>query len=174
MGSLMFLALRIKLPKKVKRNLDKLEEGYVPYDGSAAKHKIPHVTVVPPRGIFGLEDWKRAIRGVENIPTEFKVTGFGSFWDSSKLGFWGNLNADIGIDSPHLTLFDCKENEREVKRALEEYGDLFEGYIGLRLEVSSLAVIERDKGIIYEAKAPSRQTSLQDILERPNHESDNT
>lgn len=166
-----FLALKVRLTEGIKEDLQNLKGDYVPYDGSGAEHKIPHVTVVPPQGILGLEDWKKAIRGVENIPTEFEVTGFGSFWNSSKLGFWGNLDADIGIDSPHLTLFDCRGNEGEVKRALKEYGGLFERYVGQRLEVASLAVIERNEGIVYEVKAPSHQTSLEDVAGGSNRES---
>ncbi|KXB00929.1 hypothetical protein AKJ41_03495 [candidate division MSBL1 archaeon SCGC-AAA259O05] len=140
------------MPEKVKQGLDKLEEGYVPYNGSAAEHKIPHVTVVPPQEDFSMKDWKKEIEKIEDIPTKFEVTGFGSFWNSSKLGFWGELNANIGVDSPHLTLFDCC-NSGEVEEARKTYNFLFGKYVGLELDVISLAVIKRNEGPVHEVKS---------------------
>ncbi|KXA90214.1 hypothetical protein AKJ62_01345 [candidate division MSBL1 archaeon SCGC-AAA259D14] len=159
-----FLALKVELPEEIKQSLDKLEEGYVPYDGSAGEHKIPHVTVVPPREDLSIEDWKKEIGKTEDIPAEFEVTGFGSFWESSKFGFWGNLDADIGVGSPHLTLLDCGEKEG-VDEARENLGSLFEKYVGLKIDVVSLAVVKKNEGVVYEVKSPSHQAQLKEFAE---------
>ena len=157
-----FLAFRVKLTDEIKEKLDSIDEEFVVYDGSEAEHKIPHVTIVGPRKSFDVDDWKEKIdEKIEETPTKFAITSFNSFWSSSKLGFKGALNGKVDVETPHLVLFDCEKGDEGTKRVWSEYEPTFSDFEGVELDIESVAVIQKDRGIVYEEKVVGKGDSTE-------------
>ncbi|KXB07703.1 hypothetical protein AKJ51_00310 [candidate division MSBL1 archaeon SCGC-AAA382A20] len=153
-----FLAFSVKLTDEIKEKLESVDDDFIVYEGSQAEHKIPHITVVGPRKTFDKDDWKEKVEEkIEKTPTKFTITSFNSFWDSSKLGFKGELNGKVDVDTPHLVLFDCKKDKEGTKSAWGRYEPIFSKFEGTELKIKSVAVIEKDKGSIYEEEINQKE-----------------
>lgn len=144
-----FLALLVDLPCEVGARLEDVGEECIPYDGSAAAHKIPHITLVPPRTLR-IEEWEEKVEELSVLPSYFEVESFEPLWNTGKLGFMGSLSVGIGLDAPHVTLLDLESSgEREAEDIVDECEDTFSEFEGVRIETTSVAVIERGEGPIY-------------------------
>jgi hypothetical protein len=142
-----FLALTVTLPDEIQEDLTDVD-GTV-YDSSTAPHKMPHITVIPPRKTFDEKDWQEEIDNLDELPTSLTVISFNSFWNSSKFGFKGKLDADTDVETPHVTLFDCGDPD-DAEQAWKAHIDTFEQYEGRELAIESIAVIEKGEGVVYE------------------------
>ncbi|KXA93480.1 hypothetical protein AKJ66_01935 [candidate division MSBL1 archaeon SCGC-AAA259E22] len=153
-----FLAFKVRLTDEIRKKLECVDSDFIVDDGPVAKHKIPHVTIVGPRKSFGIEDWKKKIdEKIDEKPTKLTITSFNSFWDSSKLGFKGKLNGKVDIDTPHIVLFDCKKDKEGTKSVWGKYEPVFSEFEGTELDIESIAVIERNEGVIYEKKIEKKE-----------------
>jgi len=139
-----FLALTINLPEKIKQELEKTNNNFIKYNGKEAPHKIPHITIYPPRETFDKKDWnERAENKLSKKPSIFKVNRFGSLYGTTKYGLIGELDTKNHVDKPHITLFDTRG--RKPNRNFSKFN-------GTEIPIDKLVMIGKNKGILREVE----------------------